>query len=143
VSAAPGRPRLKAHARQPRVAAARSAYVTFWAISLICAAGAYVLTTLVPADRYFLVEIPLVAVSVSLLLDGGPPWAGLTRRTSRRICTGRSTDRSPGRIYHAALVSRDAAKVPSAGERVAAATPGIDQRSRARVFPYWVEVGLL
>ncbi|MFL5828775.1 MAG: hypothetical protein ACJ76X_02560 [Solirubrobacteraceae bacterium] len=59
---------------------ARSAYLTFWATSLICAAGAYVLTTLVPADRYFLVEIPLVAVSVSLLLDGG--------RRARTIAAG-------------------------------------------------------
>jgi hypothetical protein len=50
---------------------ARTVHVTFWSASLLCAAAAYVVTTVVQSDQYFLVAIPAVAATVPLLLDDG------------------------------------------------------------------------
>ena len=52
------------------LARARALHATFWAASLLCAATAYVITSvaLIPSDRYFLVAIPAVAATVPLLL---------------------------------------------------------------------------
>jgi hypothetical protein len=53
---------------------ARAVHCAFWAASLLCAAVAYVFTTVAsePSDRYFIVAVPAVAACVPLL------------RTSRR-----------------------------------------------------------
>ena len=52
------------------LARARALHAMFWAASLLCAATAYVVTSvaLIPSDRYFLVAIPAVAATVPLLL---------------------------------------------------------------------------
>jgi hypothetical protein len=49
---------------------ARDLHVTFWAATLLCAAAAYVVTTVAdyPTDRYFIVAVPAVAATVPLLL---------------------------------------------------------------------------
>jgi hypothetical protein len=52
---------------------ARNLHTTFWAASLLCAAVAYVFTTVAnePSDRYFIVAVPAVAATVPLLLTTG------------------------------------------------------------------------
>jgi hypothetical protein len=51
---------------------ARDAHLMFWASSLLCAAVAYVVTTVVsaPTDRYLVVAVPAVAATVPLLATG-------------------------------------------------------------------------
>jgi hypothetical protein len=51
---------------------ARDAHLMFWASSLLCAAAAYVVTTVVsaPTDRYLVVAVPAVAATVPLLVTG-------------------------------------------------------------------------
>jgi hypothetical protein len=52
--------------------AARDAHVLFWTGALVCAAVAYVVTTVVssPTDRYLIVGVPALAATVPLLAAG-------------------------------------------------------------------------
>jgi hypothetical protein len=70
------------HARNPGVGPmrARSVFVTFWAVSVACAATAYALLVEVPSDQYFLIAIPAMAATIPLL-------AG-TPRANRLIAAG-------------------------------------------------------
>ena len=51
---------------------ARDLYVLFWGASLLCAAAAYVLTTVAraPTDRYLLIVVPAVAATTPLAIRG-------------------------------------------------------------------------
>lgn len=69
----------------PRGAArARDLHVLFWVGSLLCAAVAYVVTTVVsaPTDRYLVIAVPAVAATVPVLARGRRPvWLLATGAT--------------------------------------------------------------
>jgi hypothetical protein len=65
-----GRSAIRAAADE--TAWARNAHAMFWVGSLVCAAAAYVVTTVAsaPTDRYLLVAVPALAATVPLLATG-------------------------------------------------------------------------